>query len=240
MRKLLVVVLAALPLAGHAADALIPFEPANVDLANRGSLQRGAALFVNNCMGCHSMQYMRWERVANDIGIPVEHMQAYLQVTGERPGDQMRIAMPAVDSAGWFGLAPPDLTLVARSRGADWVYNFLLTFYVDETQPLGVNNAVFPQTGMPNVLWEMQGLQRAVFVEVDGGHQLDRFEPVSEGSLSPDEFRRAARDITAFLTYAGEPAKLERQGIGMLVILFLLIFFGFAYMLKREYWKDVH
>ncbi|MCA1798628.1 MAG: cytochrome c1 [Xanthomonadaceae bacterium] len=242
IRKLAIAICVVLPVTVFAADPLVPLERANVDVTNRAALQRGAALFVNNCMGCHSAQYMRWNRVAADIGISEEMLAQYLQVTGERPGDQMRIAMPAADAEGWFGLAPPDLSLVTRSRGTDWVYSFLLTFYVDDTQPLGVNNLTFPMTGMPHALWEMQGLQRAVFSEpADGGvPTFDRFEQVTEGSVSPDEYRRAVRDITAFLAYVGEPVRAERQSLGMLVVFFLLVFFGFAYMLKREYWKDVH
>lgn len=244
IRKLAIAVCVVMPVAAFAADPLVPLEHANVDVTNRAALQRGAALFVNNCMGCHSIQYMRWNRVAADIGISEELLTQYLQVTGERPGDQMRIAMPAGDAEGWFGLAPPDLSLVTRSRGTDWVYSFLLNFYVDDAQPLGVNNLTFPQTGMPHVLWEMQGLQRAVFSEpadgAGGARKFERFEQVTEGSASPDEYRRAVRDITTFLAYLGEPVRAERQGLGMLVIFFLLVFFGFAYMLKREYWKDVH
>lgn len=241
IRKLAIAIVAIAPVAAFAADPLVPLESANVDLTNQASLQRGAALFVNNCMGCHSVQYMRWNRVARDLGISEAQLTEFLQVTGERPGDQMRIAMPAADAEGWFGLAPPDLTLVTRSRGADWVYSFLLNFYVDEAQPLGVNNLTFPQTGMPHVLWEMQGLQRAVTVaDAQGRPVFDRFEQSTEGRLSPEEYRRAMRDLTAFLVYVGEPMRAERTRLGLLVIFFLLIFFGFAYMLKREYWKDVH
>jgi ubiquinol-cytochrome c reductase cytochrome c1 subunit len=244
IKKLLAIAVTAVPLAASAAEPLVPLERANVDLSNRAALQRGAALFVNNCMGCHSAQYMRWDRVANDIGIPVEQMQQFLQVTGERPGDQMRIAMPPTDAAEWFGIAPPDLTLVTRSRGPDWVYSFLLNFYVDDEQPLGVDNLTFPQVGMPHALWEMQGLQRAVWRDEQDAagnprRVFERFEQVTEGTLSPAEYRRAMRDLTTFLTYLGEPVARERQAVGMLVIFFLLIFFGFAYALKREYWKDV-
>jgi ubiquinol-cytochrome c reductase cytochrome c1 subunit len=237
-----------LPLAVHAAaDPLVPLQQANVDLRNQASLQRGAGLFVNNCMGCHSIQYMRWDRVAEDIGISTELLQSYLQVTGERPGDMMGIAMPPRDAAEWFGLAPPDLTLVTRSRGThtrpgtDWVYTFLLSFHVDESRPLGVNNLVFPEVGMPHALWEQQGLQRAVFREDARGRQVfEGFEQITEGTMTPAEYRRAARDITAFLAYVAEPVRLERQALGYMSVLFLLILLVLAYLTKREYWKDVH
>lgn len=224
-----------------AADPLIPLESSNIDLRNQASLQRGAGLYVNNCMGCHSIQYMRWSRMADDLGINIELLTQYLQVTGEQPGDMMTIAMPGIDAAEWFGIAPPDLTLVTRSRSPDWVFNFLLTFHVDESRPLGVNNLVFPDVGMPNPLWEQQGLQRAVFGEDGRGQQVfQHFEQVTEGAMTPEEYRRAARDITAFLAYASEPFRLERQKYGTISILFLLVLLVFAYLMKREYWKDVH
>lgn len=243
MRRLLLGLLAIAPLTAFAADPLVPLEHADIDVADQKALQRGASLFVNSCMGCHSVQYMRWDRVGRDIGITVDQLRDYLQTTGERPGDPMHIAMDPADGERWFGLAPPDLTLTARSRGPDWVYSFLLSFYVDDSKASGVNNLVFPDTAMPHVLADLQGLQRAVYR--DGATDDDEpviagLELASEGSLSPDEYRRAARDITTFMSYLGEPAQLERHGLGAMVLLFLLIFFVFAFLLKREYWKDVH
>lgn len=237
MRNLLLMAILSMPLSTHAADPLVPLEPANINMENEASLQRGASLFVNYCMGCHSAKYMRWQRVADDIGITVEQLDAYLRVTGDQPLDPMRIAMPADDAAGWFGIAPPDLTLVARSRGTDWVYNYLLTFYLDDSKAMGVNNLVFPDVSMPHAMWELQGLQRAVFGE-DGA--FERFEQVTEGTMSPEEYRRAARDLTAFLAYLGDPVKVERESLGIKVIFFLLVLLMFAYLMKREYWKDVH
>lgn len=253
MKKILLAIAAILPLTVHAASGpSTPLEPANVDVTNKASLQRGAALFVNNCMGCHSLQYMRWDRVGADIGLSVEQVQEYLQVTGENPGDLMVNAMSEESGADWFGVPPPDLSLVARSRGTiggapgtDWVYNFLLGFYVDESRPLGVNNIVFPDVAMPHALWHLQGMQAAVFrteVGEDGVERevFDHFEQLTEGSMTPDEYRRAARDLTAFLAYIADPVKAEREALGFKVILFLLFFLVLAYMLKREYWKDVH
>lgn len=245
IKRILIATIASLPLAAYAADPLVPLEPADVDVGNQASLQRGASLFVNYCMGCHSVQYMRWDRMGEGIGLTVDQVREYLQVTGERPGDPMTIAMPRGESARWFGTAPPDLTLAARSRGADWLYNYMLTFYLDESRPLGVNNLVFPDVGMPHALWELQGWQRAVFEEYEDerGNLQTRFmgfEQVTEGSMSPAEYRRVARDLANFLAYVATPEKLERQALGFKVILFLLLFLVFAWLLKREYWKDVH
>lgn len=238
MKRSAIALLLCAPFAAYGAtESAVGFEPANVDLTNRVSLQRGAGLFVNGCMGCHSVKYMRWGRVATDLGIPEELLSEYLQTTGDAPVDTMRVAMRADDASEWFGIAPPDLSLTARSRGADWVYNFLLNFYVDESRPNGVNNLVFKDTAMPHVLWDMQGLQRANFDE--NGH-FTGYEMVREGTMDAAEYRRAVRDITAFMSYLSEPAQAERRSLGLFVLAFLLGFLGLAYLTKREYWKDVH
>lgn len=244
-RKLSLILLLLAPLSAQAADPLVPMEPANVNLENQAALQRGASLFVNYCMGCHSAKYMRWQRVADDIGITTEQLEAYLRVTGDQPLDLMRIAMDPSVAEGWFGIPPPDLTLVARSRGSDWVYNYLLNFYLDDTKPMGVNNMVFPNVSMPHALWELQGFQRAVFTETvdEAGntHQVfGGFEQVTEGSMSPQEYKRAARDLTTFLAYLADPVKVEREALGLKVLFFLFVLLLFAYLMKREYWKDVH
>lgn len=236
MKKLIVTLMLALPLAAYAVDSEIELEPANVDLRNMGALQRGASLFVNYCMGCHSAEYLRWDQMGADIGLSAEQVQAYLQVTGDKSGDPMEIAMPAADSKRWFGVTPPDLSLVTRRRGEDWVFTYLLSFYLDEDRPLGANNKVFPDVGMPHALWELQGWQRPVY---DDG-EFTGFEQATEGRLSPEAYRNAARDLTTFLAYAGEPVRVERQRLGIYVILFLLVFLVFAVLLKRDYWKDVH
>lgn len=238
MKRSAIALLLCAPFVAYGAtESAGQFEPANIDLTNQSSLQRGAGMFVNSCMGCHSVKYMRWSRVANDLGIPEDLLTEYLQTTGESPVDTMTVAMRASDAEEWFGLAPPDLSLTARSRGTDWVYNFLLNFYVDDSKASGVNNLVFPDTAMPHVLWDLQGLQRANFD--DEGHFVG-YEMVREGTMDPAEYRRAVRDITAFMAYLSEPAQAERQALGLLVIAFLLGFLGLAYLTKREYWKDVH
>ncbi len=243
MKRVIFGLLVVAPFAAFAAsESAIPLEPANIDVADQRALQRGAGLFVNSCMGCHSAKYMRWNRVAKDIGITEDQLTEFLQTTGDGPGDQLRVAMRADDAERWFGITPPDLSLTARSRGTfdvsgtDWVYNFLLSFYVDDSKATGVNNLVFPETAMPHVLSDLQGLQRAVFEE----GQFVRFEQVREGTLSAEEYRRAARDITTFMSYLAEPVQAERRALGTMVILFLLVFLVLAYLTKREYWKDVH
>ncbi|MEX0901028.1 MAG: cytochrome c1 [Gammaproteobacteria bacterium] len=243
MKRVIFGLLLVAPLTAFAAsESVIPLEPANIDINDQRALQRGAGLFVNSCMGCHSVKYMRWNRVATDIGITEDQLREFLQTTGDAPVDQLRIAMRAEDAERWFGIAPPDLSLTARARGTfdvsgtDWVYNFLLSFYVDDTKTTGVNNLVFPETAMPHVLSDLQGLQRAVFE--DG--QFVRFEQVREGSMDADEYRRAARDITTFMSYLAEPVQAERRALGTMVILLLLVFLVLAYLTKREYWKDVH
>lgn len=243
MKRVIFGLLVAVPFATFAAsESAIQLAPANIDVNDQRALQRGAGLFVNSCMGCHSVKYMRWNRVARDIGITEDQLREFLQTTGDAPGDQLRIAMRPDDAERWFGIAPPDLSLTARSRGTfdvsgtDWVYNFLLSFYVDESKSTGVNNLVFPETAMPHVLSDLQGLQRAVFE--DG--EFVRYEQVREGTMDADEYRRAVRDITTFMSYLAEPIQAERRGLGTMVILFLLFFLVLAYLTKREYWKDVH
>src|SRR5262245_25956406 len=173
---------------------------AHVDLGNRASLQRGAKYYVNYCLGCHSARYVRYSRVGQDLGIDPHQLTATLMFTADKPQQTMEIAMPAADAKRWFGRSPPDLSLVARSRGPDWIYNYLTTFYLDDSTPWGVNNLVLPNAAMPHVLWELQGTQRAVFREEkdSAGHShsiFERFEPVSKGSLTPEQYDAAVRDI---------------------------------------------
>lgn len=232
-----------LALASGAECGHIPCKKANIDIHNQASLQRGAKLFVNYCMGCHSAKYMSYERMGDDIGLTKDQVVNNLLFTNGKIGDYMTIAMPAKQSKDWFGTTPPDLTLVARSRGADWLYTYLLSFYADDTRPLGVNNLVFKDVGMPHVLWQLQGMQELTNEEEiknGKGHVPPKFELTREGSLSPAKYDQAMMDLTNFLSYASEPAKLMRKGVGVWVILFLLVFLVPAYLMKKEYWKDVH
>lgn len=237
----------AAPVAAHTHAGSLPLQKANNDLYDKGSLQRGAALFANYCMGCHSLQYMRYNGMAKDIGLVDAQgsvlekvVKTKLNFVTDKSTDNMLHSMPNYDAAKWFGLAPPDLTLVARVRGPDWLYSYLKGFYADETRPWGVNNVVFPDVGMPHVLLELQGMQQPVF-EVHGQHKvMVGLELKTPGLLSFQEYDQVVRDLVNFLEYAGEPIKLERERLGVWVLLFLTVFLIFAYLLKREYWKDVH
>ena len=219
--------------------------PANNDVANTASLQRGARNFVNYCMGCHSARYVRYSRLGADLGLSEAQVMENLMFTGERVHDTMRAALRTEDAARWFGVPPPDLTLIARSRGADYIYSFLKSFYLDPSRPTGVNNLVLPGTSMPHVLWRLQGYQTAVYDgESDAEHnavhkKFKGFELAEPGSLTPEEYDQFVRDTVNFLDYIGEPMQLERRNLGMRVLVFLFVFFLFAWFLKKEFWRDV-
>jgi len=246
MRTKLLVLAAALaaPVAAFAAGGGAHYEAANVDITNKQSLQRGAANFVNYCLGCHSAQYVRYNRMAADIGITEQQLIDNLMFTGERPHDTMRIGINPDDAKRWFGVVPPDLSLIARSRGADYVYTFLRSFYADESKASGVNNIVLPGTAMPHVLWELQGVQEAVWeghVDAAGNAQrhFKEFKLAAPGKLTAEEYDGFVRDTVNFLEYIAEPAQLQRRALGFPVIAFLLFFTLLAWLLKKEYWKDV-
>lgn len=215
---------------------------ANTNVSNIASLQRGARLYFNYCSGCHSIKYMSYSRLAQDLQLSNEEVLTNFAFTGARIGDQVVSNMPADHAQDWFGKAPPDLSLEGRAKGPDWIYSYLKSFYLDPSRPVGWNNTVFPNASMPNVLWELQGSQRATYAPAKPGE-----EPVVEkllapvgGSLSEEEYDRTARDITTFLQYVGEPAALKREAVGVWVILYLAFFTFIAWLLKHEYWKDVH
>ena len=212
------------------------------DLSDRASLQRGSQLYMNYCSGCHSLKYMRYSRMAEDLGLSEDEVMANLNFTGAKVGEQIQVSMPHAGGEKWFGKMPPDLSLIARVRGSDWIYTYLKSFYLDESRPLGWNNKLFPNASMPNPLWELQGLQHAEFGEPDatGERHVEALKVTQAGSQSPAEFDQTARDITNFLEYVGEPAALKRQSMGVWVILFLVALTFLAYLLKQEYWKDVH
>ena len=216
---------------------------------NEASLQRGARNFMSYCSGCHSLKYMRYSRLGTDLKISDAALAQFLVRPGDKPTDYIKASMPASDAQDWFGKPPPDLSLVARSRGTDWVFNFLTTFYADPaSQKTGVNNLQLPGTAMPHVLSSLQGVQNAVWRNVEtkgeGGEavvarEFEKFEPGVAGSITPAQYDEFARDTVAFLQYAGDPTQLQREGLGIWVILFLLMFTGIALLLKKEYWKDV-
>lgn len=217
---------------------------AHNEIANLPSLQRGARNFMAYCSGCHSLKYIRYSRVAGDLKIPDDLRDQFLVKPGDKFSDYIKTSMPAADATEWFGKPPPDLSLVARSRGTDWVFNFLTTFYADPAnRQTGVNNLQLPGTAMPHVLAPLQGVQTAVWAEAEHGgaavREFKTFEPGVVGSLTSAEYDEFVRDTVNFLQYVGDPTQLERQGIGIWVVLFLLMFTGIAYLLKKEYWKDV-
>ena len=216
---------------------------AGTDLSDRASLQRGSQLFMNYCAGCHSLKYLRYSRMAEDLGLSEDEVMSNLNLTGAKFGEHIVSSMPAEQATRWFGQVPPDLSLITRVRGSDWVYTYLKSFYLDETRPLGWNNTLFPNASMPNPFWKQQGLQHAVFAEQDpatGEAAVERLEISSPGTQSPAEFDQTIRDLTAFLEYAGEPAVLKREGIGVWALLFLSFLTLLAWLMKNEYWKDVH
>jgi ubiquinol-cytochrome c reductase cytochrome c1 subunit len=244
MNKLIIAsVLGLIPVLGLASGGA-HLESANIDLTDQGSLQRGAKAYLENCVGCHSLQYMRYNRMAEDLGIAEADLRKDYILGEAKPGDQIRIPMRAEDAEKWFGVAVPDLTLVTRWRSPDWLYTYLKSFYADPTRPYGVNNVVFPAVGMPHVLQGLQGIQEPVMAEAHGAEGaapvVTGVKLVQAGSLSPEAYDALVRDLTNFLAYVGEPMKLERQRLGWYVLGFLVIFFIIAYLLKKEYWKDVH
>ena len=245
---LILVLVPALAIAAGGGGAhLDSMEP---DLSDKASLQRGARIFTNNCMGCHSAEFARYNLVAEDIGIPKELYKENLIFTDSRFEKLMKIAMPSEQAEQWFGVAPPDLTLTARVNGPDWLYSYLRGFYKDESRPLGVNNVVFENVSMPHVLVNKGGLcaeEPNIGVEssVDPATGEVLNDQVCddwaiEGSMDPEEYDRAIYDLTNFLVYLGEPALMDRKRIGVYVLLFIGVFFIFAYLLNREYWKDIH
>lgn len=228
---------------GAAAAGGGALQQSGTDLNDRASLQRGAQLFMNYCSGCHSLRFLRTSRMAADLGLSEEEVMANLNLTDAKYGEHILSSMPAEQAAKWFGQVPPDLSLTARSRGSDWIYTYLKSFYLDETRPLGWNNTLFPNASMPNPLWQQQGLQHAVFGEKDaatGQVPVERLEVATPGTQDAAQFDQTVRDLTAFLEYAAEPAALKRQGIGVWVILFLSFLTLLAWLLKNEYWRDVH
>ena len=276
---LVAIALALVVVAGAARAATGPdvqTERFLVDPRDNESLQRGARLFVNYCQNCHSAKYMRYNRLT-DIGLTEAQIAENLMFGGTfeesedgavrfspvKVGDTMQVAYRARDAKGWFGAAPPDLSVISRVRGAEWLYNYLLAFYRDEQSATGWNNLVFPNVGMPHVLWQLSGVNRlataefptheaaqgaaiaekrlaAVVPAADHKYVVRTLQPDTPGSMSPVEYRRAVGDLVNFLDYMGEPAKNARVRSGIVVLLYLVGLFAAAYWLKRAYWKDLH
>jgi ubiquinol-cytochrome c reductase cytochrome c1 subunit len=227
-----------------AAGGGVHIDKANIDPTNKQSLQRGARLFVNYCLSCHAAALMRYERIGADLGIDEKLVSENLMFTGGKVGDLMTVATADDDSKEWFGTVPPDLTVIARARGVDWLYTYLRSFYRDDTKITGVNNLVFADVGMPHVMWELQGWQDPVITTTKDHDGVERksiaLELAEPGLMTPTEFDRATRDLVNFLDYMGEPAKYERRSLGVKVLMFLFMFLVLAILLKKEYWKDIH
>lgn len=218
-------------------------DPAPIDRNDLVSLQSGARTFVNYCLNCHGAQFMRYNRL-QDIGLSDAEIKDNLLFTADKVGETMKVAMSKEDGKAWFGVPPPDLTVIARARGADWLYTYLRTFYRDPKTASGWNNAVFPNVGMPHPLWTLQG-ERALKIETvkdKSGHAHVEYDwsMLRKGSQSVVEYDRTVRDLVNFLVYLGEPAAESRKRIGVVVLFVLGILFVLAYLLKREFWKDVH
>ncbi|MET0986658.1 MAG: cytochrome c1 [Steroidobacteraceae bacterium] len=247
-KSLLALVLSLGALVGNVALASsggAHLEDAQSDVSNTASLQRGARNFVNYCSGCHSARYVRFNRLAHDLQLTEGQVTDNLMFAGGRIHDTLDTALPAADAKRWFGTTPPDLSLVARSRGPDYLYTFLKSFYVDPSRPTGVNNLVLPGTAMPHVLWELQGLQEQVHrgeVDAEANAVHKKFEALKlkePGKLTPEEYDQFVRDTVNFLAYIGEPTQSQRRQLGFYVLAFLGVFLLLAYFLKKEYWKDV-
>ncbi len=225
-------------------------DKAPIDISDKASLRRGAKIFAENCYSCHSAKFMRFNRIARDLEMDESEVREMMIFTYNEKGaptkigDVMNVAMTPDYAKKAFGAPVPDLSVAARARGADWVYTYLRSFYLDPHRPTGMNNTVFPDVGMPNIFWRQQGLQKAVYktVEHDGvkTEEIDHLEVVVPGTMSRVEFDMFAADLTNFMVYLAEPVQNERRSLGWKVIGYLLILLVFAYLLKKEYWKDVH
>lgn len=240
--RLFALLLAFAPALGFAASTG-PLETAGTDLGDRASLQRGAGLFMNYCSGCHALALHRYSRIGEDLGLSQEQVEQFLIAGDAKFGETITTGIAEGDGTAWFGKAPPDLSLAARARhaGPDWIYTYLKSFYVDESRPLSWNNTLFPGASMPHVLWELQGIQRPIYAQGhDGQPHVEKLELVSPGRLDARQYDQVARDISAFLQYVAEPAALKRESVGVWVLLFLAFFTFLAYLLKLEYWRDVH
>ena len=218
-------------------------EHADIDPGNIASLQRGARNFMNYCSGCHSAQYVRFSTIGRDLELSDEQLSENLMFNADKTFETINVSMPGASAERWFGVAPPDLSLIGRAKGADYIYSFLKSFYVQEGSPTGVDNTVLAGTSMPHVLWELQGFQKAIFTEhTEEGvttQHFEGFEMLSEGALDADGYDEFVRDITNFLVYIAEPIRSERRTLGVWVLIYLIFFWIIAVMLKKQIWKDV-
>jgi ubiquinol-cytochrome c reductase cytochrome c1 subunit len=258
MKKLVITILFTVLPAIAFADIKIEYDShgkvvsqeAPIDIFDKESIKRGAKHFANYCLSCHSAKFMRFNRIAKDTGMTDGELRESMIFTRDNKGkptklgNLMEVSMSDDYAKNAFGGAVPDLSLTARSRGADWLYTYLRTFYIDPYRPTGMNNVQFSDVGMPHVLWELQGTQKAVYAtEEHGGVEVEHIshlETVQAGSMTAEEYDAFTTDLVNFMVYIAEPIQAERRSMGWKVLLFLAVFFVFAYLLKKEYWKDVH
>jgi ubiquinol-cytochrome c reductase cytochrome c1 subunit len=225
---------------GAFAASSVELEPAGNDPDNINSLQRGARNFMNYCAGCHSAKYVRFNTLGRDLNLSEDQLIENLMFNADKTFETIQATMPLDQAARWFGQPPPDLSLMARARGTDYVFNFLKGFYIDPDSPTGVDNRVLEGTSMPHVLWELQGYQAAEFsTDENGTRHFEQFEQLTPGSMSAEEFDEFARDTVNFLEYISEPIRSERRVLGVWVLMFLVFFWILASMLKKQIWKDV-
>lgn len=246
MRKIITLfVLMVLPYTAMASGGSeVHLDKPNIDLSDKASLKRGAKVFIEYCLHCHSANYMRYNRMAQDVGMSEEEVKSMMYTT-DKLGETMSVTIKAEEAKQWFGTAPPDLTVIARSRTPAWIYTYLRSFYRDDARPFGVNNLVFKDVAMPHVLAGLQGVAEPVVKEeAKSGGKTERVvtgaKLEKQGTLSPKEYDALVQDLVAYLVYMGEPAKLTRYSTGIYVVIFLLIFSLLLYLLKKEYWRDVH
>ena len=245
MRKIttILAILCLAPLVAFASESTVKLDRAPIQSGDKLSLQRGAKTFVNYCLSCHSAEYMRYNRL-RDIGLSENQISDNLIFTGQKVGELMTVAMKTKEAKQWFGVAPPDLSVIARSRGADWLYTYLRKFYRDDSTATGWNNLVFDKAAMPHVLYQLQGEQSLVTNTVDDGHggthEVKELKLDKPGTLSKTEYEASVADLVNFLVYLGEPAATKRVQIGIIVMLFLFGMLALTYALKHEYWKDIH
>ena len=230
-------------LASAAGDGDEQMDEAFIDPDNIPSLQRGAKNFINYCSGCHSAQYVRYNTIGKHLQLSEEQLVNNLMFNAVKTFETMRAAMPAADAERWFGPAPPDMSLIARAKGADHIYNFLKGFYIDPDSPTGVDNRVLAGTSMPHVLWELQGYQKAVYSEITDengtAYHFDGFEEVTAGRMNAEEYDDFVRDTVNFLAYIAEPIRSDRRRLGKWVLIYLFVFLIIAWMLKNQVWKDI-
>lgn len=238
MKKLTTLLLLLILSFGTYASEGVELQEADVDVGDKASLLRGAKHFVTYCLGCHSIKHIRYLRIALDTHTDEKEVLKDIAPLGASIYNQLHTAMNKHDAEKWFGTQPPDLSLIARSRGANWLYSYLKSYYSDTTRPFGVNNLVFEDTAMPNPLWQLQGEQHSVIRKTIYGDEIDLVLE-KPGTLSEKEFDQMVNDLVNFLVYVGEPSQLERESMGKYVLIFLFIFTALAYLLKKEYWQDV-